>query len=71
MGWLVVIGWKQIVENMPFNGVVLLVIGGVFYTIGAIFYVWRGFKFHHMIWHLFVIAGTVAHFFCVLFYLLP
>lgn len=71
MGWLVVIGWKQIVESMPFNGVVLLVIGGVFYTIGAIFYVWRGFKFHHMIWHLFVIAGTVAHFFCVLFYLLP
>lgn len=71
MGWLVVIGWNRIVENMAFNGLVLLVVGGVFYTIGAIFYVWRGFKFHHMIWHLFVIAGTVAHFFCVLFYLLP
>lgn len=71
MGWLIVIGWNQILQNMDFNGVVLLVVGGVLYTIGAIFYLWRGFKFHHMIWHLFVIAGSAAHFFCVLLYLLP
>lgn len=71
MGWLIVIGWSQIRQNMDANGVVLLVVGGVLYTIGAIFYLWRGFKFHHMIWHLFVIAGSAAHFFCVLLYLLP
>ncbi|MUK87983.1 hemolysin III family protein [Ornithinibacillus sp. L9] len=71
MGWMVVIGWKQIIDNLNFNGVVLFVIGGLCYTIGAVFYVWRGFKYHHMVWHLFVIAGTTAHFFCVLFYLLP
>lgn len=71
MGWLIVIGWSQIRQNMDANGVVLLVVGGVLYTIGAIFYIWRGFKFHHMIWHLFVIAGSAAHFFCVLLYLLP
>lgn len=71
MGWMVVIGWGRIVENLNVNGIILLVIGGVFYTVGAIFYVWRGFKYHHAVWHLFVVAGTTAHFFCILFYLLP
>lgn len=70
MGWLVVIGWRQLVSNLESNGLLLLVTGGILYTIGAVFYVWRGFKFHHMIWHLFVIAGTATHFFCVLLYLL-
>ncbi|MDC3417410.1 PAQR family membrane homeostasis protein TrhA [Aquibacillus salsiterrae] len=70
MGWLIVFGWNQIVDNVARNGVILLVLGGAFYTIGALFYVWRGFKYHHAIWHLFVIAGTIAHFFCVLIYLL-
>ncbi|WP_156288632.1 PAQR family membrane homeostasis protein TrhA [Oceanobacillus salinisoli] len=70
MGWLVVVGWRQIVENLHMNGVILLVIGGLCYTIGAVFYVWRGFKYHHMVWHIFVLAGTASHYFCVLFYLL-
>lgn len=71
MGWLVVIGWNQIVVNLPPSAIFLFVAGGIFYTFGAIFYVWRGFKYHHAIWHLFVIAGSTAHFFCVFFYLLP
>lgn len=71
MGWLVVIGWGRIVSTLSTPGIVWLVIGGIFYTVGAVFYVWRGFKYHHMIWHLFVIAGSVAHFFCVLLYVLP
>jgi hemolysin III len=71
MGWLIVFAWNQITENVAYDGVVLLVIGGVLYTIGAIFYVWRGFKYHHAIWHLFVLAGTILHFFSILFYLLP
>lgn len=71
MGWMVIIGWNRIVDNLNFNGVVLLVVGGLCYTIGAVFYMWRGFKYHHMVWHLFVIAGSTAHFFCILFYLLP
>ncbi|WP_067727555.1 PAQR family membrane homeostasis protein TrhA [Oceanobacillus damuensis] len=71
MGWLVVVGWNQIVENLHSNGVILLVIGGLFYTVGAVFYVWRGFKYHHLVWHIFVLAGTTAHYFCVLLYLLP
>lgn len=71
MGWLVVLGWDKIVANLDAFGLYLFVAGGIFYTVGAIFYVWRGFKYHHAIWHLFVIAGSVAHFFCVFVYLLP
>lgn len=71
MGWMVVLGWNQIVAFLPRAGVVLLVAGGICYTFGAVFYVWRGFKFHHAVWHLFVIAGSVTHFFCVILYLLP
>ncbi|MFD3450072.1 hemolysin III family protein [Microbacteriaceae bacterium 4G12] len=70
LGWLVVFAWKPLVENVPHNGMVLLVTGGILYSIGAIFYVWRGFKFHHAVWHLFVVAGTCMHFFAILFYLL-
>ncbi len=71
MGWLIVFAWNQISSNLHPNGLMLLVAGGLLYTIGAVFYVWRGFKFHHAVWHLFVLAGTASHFFAVLLYLLP
>lgn len=66
MGWLIVFAWKQLVSGLSPNGVLYLVIGGILYTVGAVFYVWRGFKFHHAVWHLFVLGGSVAHFFAVL-----
>ncbi|MBM7663208.1 hemolysin III [Bacillus mesophilus] len=71
LGWMIVFAWKPLSENLPANGLTLLVVGGVLYTLGAIFYVWRGFRYHHAIWHIFVIGGSAAHFFAVLFYLLP
>ena len=71
MGWMIVLGWHRIVQNLHGHGIVLLVAGGICYTVGAIFYVWRGFKYHHSVWHLFVIAGSACHFFCILLYLLP
>ncbi|MFK9090445.1 hemolysin III family protein [Bacillus salipaludis] len=71
MGWLMVLAWKPLVNNLSPEGMIYLVIGGALYTLGAIFYVWRGFTYHHAVWHLFVIAGSAAHFFCVLFYVLP
>ncbi|MFP3728080.1 hemolysin III family protein [Priestia filamentosa] len=70
-GWLITLAWNPLVQNIEPEGIKLLVAGGILYTVGAIFYIWRGFKYHHAIWHLFVLAGTIAHFFCVLFYLLP
>lgn len=66
MGWLIVFAYRPISNNIDPTGWNLLVIGGILYTFGSIFYVWRGFKFHHAIWHLFVIAGTILHFFSVL-----
>jgi len=71
MGWLIVIAWNPLVETLPTAGITLLVTGGLLYTVGAIFYVWRGFIFHHAVWHLFVLAGSVSHFFTILFYVTP
>ncbi len=67
LGWLIVFAWGSIVDNVHPTGIVLLVTGGVLYTLGSIFYVWRGFKFHHAVWHLFVLAGSITHFFSVLY----
>lgn len=66
MGWLIVWAWHPLTETMPSFGLAMLVIGGILYTLGTVFYVWRGFPFHHMIWHLFVLAGSIVHFFSVL-----
>lgn len=71
MGWLIVIAWAPLTAAIPSGGIVLLVAGGLCYTLGTIFYVWRGFPFHHAIWHLFVLAGSVLHFFAVIIYLTP
>ncbi|UNK16740.1 hemolysin III family protein [Paenibacillus sp. N3/727] len=71
MGWLIVIAWNPLTAVIAPQGINLLVGGGLLYTLGTIFYVWRGFPFHHAIWHLFVLAGSVLHFFAVLIYLLP
>jgi len=71
MGWLVVIAWQPMAAALPMGGLILLVSGGLLYTLGTIFYVWRGFPYHHAIWHLFVLAGAIAHFFAVIVYVLP
>ncbi|PLS01922.1 PAQR family membrane homeostasis protein TrhA [Neobacillus cucumis] len=66
MGWLIVFAWKPLSEHMPHAGLTYLIIGGLFYTFGSVFYIWRGFKYHHALWHLFVLAGSIMHFFSVI-----
>ena len=66
MGWLLVFVWNPLVENISSQGLMLLAIGGVLYTVGAVFYVWRGFIYHHAVWHLFVLAASILHFFAVM-----
>ncbi|RKP44276.1 hemolysin III family protein [Cohnella endophytica] len=68
MGWLIVFAWKPLHELLTPEGLQLLIIGGVLYTVGSIFYVWRGFPYHHAVWHVFVMAGSVMHFFAILLY---
>lgn len=69
MGWLIVIAFKQLMNTMSRESIIFLVAGGVSYTIGTIFYVWRRMKYHHAIWHVFVLAGSICHFFTILFLL--
>lgn len=71
MGWLIVIAWGPLTAAIPSTGITLLVAGGIMYTLGTVFYVWRAFPFHHAVWHLFVLGGSVTHFFAILLYLLP
>jgi hemolysin III len=71
MGWLIVFAWKPLLLNLSGTGLTLLIIGGLFYTVGTVFYVWRSFPYHHAIWHLFVLAGSIFHFFVILLYILP
>lgn len=70
MGWIIVFAWQPLQTLLQPGGIKLLVIGGVLYTFGSVFYVWRGFPHHHAVWHLFVLAGSVMHFFAILFYVL-
>jgi hemolysin III len=70
MGWVVVIAIDPIYHKLPFGGLMWLLAGGLCYTIGTIFYAWKNMKYTHSIWHLFVLAGTICHFFAVLFYVI-
>jgi len=70
MGWVALIGIGPITKSMDSYGIMWLVLGGALYTLGTIFYLWKMMPFHHAIWHLFVLAGTICHFFCVLFYII-
>ena len=70
MGWLIVFVWNDLVAAIHPTSLILLIIGGLLYTVGAIFYIWKLFKHHHAVWHMFVLSGTVCHFFAVI-YLLP
>ena len=69
MGWLVIIDIKTVFEVIEFNGFLLLVLGGVSYSIGTIFYSLDK-KYAHTVWHLFVLAGSTLHFFFILFYII-
>ncbi|WP_188454555.1 PAQR family membrane homeostasis protein TrhA [Virgibacillus oceani] len=70
MGWLIMFVWQPLTAVMHENGIQLLLTGGLFYTFGAIFYVWRSFPYHHAVWHLFVLAGSAFHFLTIFYYVL-
>lgn len=71
MGWVAVIAVKPLLDAVAPGGLWLLVLGGLAYTAGTIFYVWKRLPFHHAIWHGFVLLGSVLHFFAILFYVIP
>jgi len=69
MGWMFVFAIVPMVKHLPTPSMVFLFIGGGCYSLGVIFYIWRNLKYGHGIWHLFVLAGSIMHFFSVLFIL--
>lgn len=71
MGWTVVAFGPLVLSAIPKGGLPWLVWGGVLYTFGVVFYILKKPKYMHFIWHLFVIGGTVLHYFFILFYCYP
>ena len=67
MGWLFLLAGKQVYLSLPTISVTFLILGGVAYSVGVIFYMWRNLPYGHGIWHLFVLAGSVLHFFAIYF----
>lgn len=67
MGWLAVFGYQEMINSVPPEVVRLIFAGGITYTLGVIFYAWQKLPYNHAIWHLFVLGGSVFHFFAVLF----
>ena len=71
MGWVAVVAVKPILAAVPLGALVLLLIGGLAYTAGVIFYAWERLPYNHAVWHLFVLAGSTFQFLAVLLYVLP
>ena len=71
MGWAVVAAAQPMLNSVAPGGLWLLLLGGLAYTLGVVFYVWKRLPYHHAIWHVFVLAGSVLHFFAILFYVIP
>ena len=71
MGWLSLIVIYQLVVTIPVGGVILLVVGGVIYSLGVIFYMLDRMPFNHAIWHGFVLAGCISHFLAIYYYVEP
>jgi hemolysin III len=66
MGWLVMVAIKPLAEALPRGSLIMLLAGGLAYSLGTVFYLWKRLPYHHAVWHLFVLAGSVCHFFAVL-----
>ena len=67
MGWMFVVAVGPMLRNLPLISIIFLFLGGIFYSVGVVFYVKRNLKYAHGIWHLFVLAGSIMHFFAVIY----
>ena len=70
MGWVAVAAIVPLIRALQGGGTMWLFLGGGFYTLGCIFYLMKALPYSHMVWHLFVLAGTICHFFCILWHVM-
>lgn len=66
MGWILIAGGNRFFTAVPLNVLTFIIIGGALYTIGIVFYLWKGYGWHHAIWHFMVLAAAVCHYVAVL-----
>ena len=71
MGWMIVLAAEEMAASLSVTGIALLAAGGIFYTLGVVFYAIRAIPYNHAIWHLFVVAGSVCHYVAVVTTVLP
>ena len=71
MGWLILIAIVPVMRILPLMGSLWILIGGLCYSLGILFFKFIRFPYHHLVWHLLVVAGTVCHFFAVFFFIIP
>ncbi|HEY5622030.1 MAG TPA: hemolysin III family protein [Pontiella sp.] len=67
MGWFCVVAIRPLYRELTTAGFVFLAAGGLCYSVGAVFYAWKSLKWSHTVWHLFVLGGSLCHFFSILF----
>ncbi|MEM4396173.1 MAG: hemolysin III family protein [Candidatus Woesearchaeota archaeon] len=70
MGWIAIFLINDLIANLNAFQITTLILGGVFYTVGTFFYVFRKIKYGHFIWHLFVLFGSISHFITIFSYIL-
>ena len=70
MGWVAILAFMPLARALQGPGTMWLVLGGGLYTVGCVFYLWTYLPYSHMVWHLFVLSGTVCHFFCILWHVM-
>lgn len=67
MGWMIVFSWNELISKVSPISIIFLVTGGILYSLGTIFYMWKVCKFNHMIWHIFVVLASIAHYIAIWF----
>ena len=70
MGWVAIAAIVPLARSLDGLGTMWLAVGGGLYTLGCVFYLWKSLPYAHMVWHLFVLAGTICHFFCILWHVM-
>jgi len=70
MGWVAVLAIVPLMRVLHGAGTMWLLTGGGLYTLGCVFYLWKSLPYAHMVWHLFVLAGTICHFFCIFWHVM-
>lgn len=71
LGWIAAVAAKPMFDSIAAGGLLLIALGGLAYTAGVVFYCWNRVPYNHAIWHIFVLAGSMLHYFAVLFFVIP